>query len=163
MKLYLEINLGVSENSFCSVSDHFHDCNIIDSWIFLKYTYSIESYKFNNKLDCSLRICNEMTNDQIQRINYFFFFYFEKHLMFLQYFYFSPCLSSFFFFFIRIIRIHPKMKNSRVFDNCFLPINIASRVIILKAVSNSKKKKKLWKTIIEKFYSQIDLFLSLSH
>lgn len=32
MKLYLEINLGVSENSFCSVSDHFHDCNIIDSW-----------------------------------------------------------------------------------------------------------------------------------
>lgn len=74
MKLYLEINLGVSENSFCSVSDHFHDCNIIDSWIFLKYTYStIESYKFNNKLDCSLRICNEMTNDQIQRINYFFF------------------------------------------------------------------------------------------
>lgn len=98
MKLYLEINLSVSENSFCSVSDHFHDCNIIDSWIFLKYTYSIESYKFNNKLDCSLRICNEMTNDQIQRINYFFFFYFEKHLMFLQYFYFSPCLSSFFFF-----------------------------------------------------------------
>lgn len=73
MKLYLEINLGVSENSFCSVSDHFHDYNIIDSWIFLKYTYSIESYKFNNKLDCSLRICNEMTNDQIQRINYFFF------------------------------------------------------------------------------------------
>lgn len=65
--------------------------------------------------------------------------------MFLQYFYFSPCLSSFFFFFIRIIRIHPKMKNSRVFDNCFLPINIASRVIILKAVSNSKKKKKTLK------------------
>lgn len=151
MKLYLEINLGVSENSFCSVSDHFHDCNIIDSWIFLKYTYStIESYKFNNKLDCSLRICNEMTNDQIQRINYFFFSTsrntscFSNISIFLL-----VCLL--FFFFIRIIRIHPKMKNSRVFDNCFLPINIASRVIILKAVSNSKKKKNSEKQLSRNF------------
>lgn len=99
MKLYLEINLGVSENSFCSVSDHFHDCNIIDSWIFLKYTYSIESYKFNNKLDCSLRICNEMTNDQIQRINYFFFFLLRETPHVSPIFLFFSLFVFFFFFF----------------------------------------------------------------
>lgn len=55
------------------------------------------------------------------------------------------------------------MKNSRVFDNCFLPINIASRVIILKAVSNSKKKKKTLKNNYrEILFSNRFVSLSLS-
>lgn len=148
MKLYLEINLGVSENSFCSVSDHFHDCNIIDSW-----NTPIQQSNPTSSIINSIVLYVSVTRWQTIKFRelIIFFFYFEKHLMFLQYFYFSPCLFSFFFFFIRIIRIHPKMKNSRVFDNCFLPINIASRVIILKAVSNSKKKKNSEKQLSRNF------------
>lgn len=163
MKLYLEINLGVSENSFCSVSDHFHDCNIIDSW-----NTPIQQSNPTSSIINSIVLYVSVTRWQtikfktIELIIFFFLLRETPHVS--PIFLFFSLFVFFFFFFIRIIRIHPKMKNSRVFDNCFLPINIASRVIILKAVSNSKKKKKTLKNNYrEILFSNRFVSLSLSH
>lgn len=70
MKLYLEINLGVSENSFCSVSDHFHDCNIIDSW-----NTPIQQSNPTSSIINSIVLYVSVTRWQTIkfRINYFFF------------------------------------------------------------------------------------------